>query len=616
MPGLIGITGKVDRDCGARLLADMAQAVKHEEWYRVDLHSEHECSMGRLTLGLLNDTPQPAWNEDQTLCVIMEGELYDHADLKQTLLEQGHCFDVNNDAELLLHLYEELGEEFALQLNGSFIAALWDRRAKKLLIATDRMGSHPLYYAHYHGKFSFAPNVHGLLVDPDLPRTVDRVAIAQAFTFDHILDDRTWLTNVHLMPPASILVYQENNLVIRSYWTMKYAESYPLQSEEDYYEGFLHSLRRAVKRQTRSCLPAGMMLSGGLDSRMLAAVIRDGPLVEPLSTFTWGIPGCDDARYAKDVAREIGADYHFFELKPDYLLSHAVKGVRLTNGSNCVHYHALASVSQATQFAKVIFKGVMGDAMMGTALTRHFWADYDSETKANVHFQTHYDRGVLLFTPQEQELLFTAPFQQQINGAVMDAYRAGMLASQSSQLADQRIYFDLRQRIPRMTWNGVELVRSQAVVRTPYSDNDVVEFALRLPPGFRFERYLVKRVLTEKYVELAQIPYTETGLPLRPCARDVLIRSQRLLAWHLNRYGLRATPDIPKRPYANYALWFRTTLREWVRDILLHKRALDRGYFNPAQVQRLFAEQMAGADHTVKLGALLSLELWHRQFLD
>ncbi|MCC6456211.1 MAG: hypothetical protein IT328_14750 [Caldilineaceae bacterium] len=621
MPGIIGIAGNIDADLSHQLCKKIAQAVKHEAWYQVEQHTEQGCSLGRVGLGFINSEPQPIWNEDQTICVVMEGELYDYAALKEGLIRQGHRFTADNDAEFLLHLYEEVGEEFAALLNGSFVVAFWESRAHKLVIATDRMSSYPLYYAHHRQRLLFAPNVHALLADSELDRTVDRVAIAQALTFDHILGERTWLDAVHLMPPASLLVYIEDVVQIRTYWTLKYPDYAELHSEQDYVDAFLHHLHKAVKRQSvkkqpGDALPAGMMLSGGLDSRVLAAVMRDGPLVEPLHTFTWGIPNCDDARFAKDVAHEIGTAHHFVELQPDYLLTHAAKGVRLTNGSNCVHYHSLAALTQEANYARVIYKGVMGDAMMGTALTRHFWADYDHAEQPAFHLRTHYDRGVLLFTPEEQVALFTDAFQQQVNGAVMESYSHGMTASQAKQVADQRIYFDLRQRIPRMTWNGIELMRSQMMVRIPYADNDVIEFSTQLPPGFRFERYLMKKVLTDQYKKLAQIPITENGLPLTSCARDVLIRSQRLLAWHLNRMGLRNTPFIPKRSYANYDLWFRTYLREWLEHVLLGKQTLERGYFAPNHVRQLVAEQMAGANHAVKLGAMVSLELWHRQFLD
>jgi asparagine synthase (glutamine-hydrolysing) len=126
----------------------------------------------------------------------------------------------------------------------------------------------------------------------------------------------------------------------------------------------------------------------------------------------------------------------------------------------------------------------------------------------------------------------------------------------------------------------------------------------------------MKRALLDHYPKLAQIPLTENNLPLVACARDVLIRSQRVAAWHLHQLGLRRSPHISSRPYSNSNLWFRTVLRGWVTDTLLSPRTLERGYFNPNFVRRLVEEHMNGMNHATRLGALLSLELWHRQFLD
>lgn len=616
MPGLIGIVGNIDYDYAGQLLAALAEAVTFETWYRKDTYVEQGCALGRVSLGLTDTAGQPIWNEERTLCLLMEGEIYGDAEQRASLIAQGGQLATDDDAELMLHLYEQFGAEFVAQLNGSFAVAIWDRRHHQLILATDRMGSHPVYYAYHHQRLLFGPNVHALLVDPDLPRTVDRVAIAEALTFDHILGDRTWLTEVHLLPPASLLIFSEEQLELRCYWTLKYAANYQVQNEATYLEGFIHFLRNAVKRQARGSVAQGMYLSGGIDSRLLTAIMREEGMIEPLATFTWGIPGCDDARFAAEVASQLRTQHHFFALQPTYLLELVDKGIRLTNGSNCVHYHALASIKQAAQFSKIIYKGVMGDAMMGTALTRHFWADYDDEMMPQAHFQAHYERGVLLFTPREQEALFTDSFHSDVNGAVMDAYRQGMSASQATQMADQRIFFDLRHRIPRMTWNGVELVRSQAIVRTPYCDNDLIDFSANLPPGFRFERYLMKKALIERFPALAQIPLTENNLPLTTCVRDIVIRSQRVVAFHLNRLGLRETPHVSKRPYAEYDSWFRTVLRTWVTDTLLDTRTLARGYFDPNVVRQLVAEHMGGANHAVKLGALLGIELWHRQFLD
>jgi hypothetical protein len=278
--------------------------------------------------------------------------------------------------------------------------------------------------------------------------------------------------------------------------------------------------------------------------------------------------------------------------------------------------HALATLPAEAEYTKVFYKGFMGDAMMGYAIDRLFWANYDQEGQYQVQFQTHVDQGLTLFSQAEQKDLFSDEFQNCINGAVLDSYRAATAESKTNMLADQRIHFDLRQRVPRMTLHGVELVRSRGVVRTPYCDNDLVDFTLAMPPGLRFERYLIKKALIRAFPDLAKIPVTETGYPMMPCLRDSLMRINRQIRWRSRMAGLKWVPVITRRPYADYHGWFRTVLSDWLEDTLLSNRLLQRGYFNADYIRRLVAEHMAGADCAGKLGALLALELWHRQFID
>jgi asparagine synthetase B (glutamine-hydrolysing) len=190
-----------------------------------------------------------------------------------------------------------------------------------------------------------------------------------------------------------------------------------------------------------------------------------------------------------------------------------------------------------------------------------------------------------------------------------------MAESRSPDLSDQRIVYDFRQRVPRMTLNGVEALRGHMVVRLPFADNDLVDFSLSMPPGLRYERRLIKNAFIRDFPAYAQVPSTETGLPLMDNLTTVRLQAENWARWHARRVakGVR----YPRhRPYKDYHTWFRTVLRPWVEGILLDRRTLERGDFKPESVRRLVAEHMAGANRTVKLGALISLELWRRQFID
>jgi hypothetical protein len=283
---------------------------------------------------------------------------------------------------------------------------------------------------------------------------------------------------------------------------------------------------------------------------------------------------------------------------------------------NLVNLHAIATVEAQSRQAAVLYKGFLGDALLGFAVFRQMWGDYLSDARYEVHRSVHRANGVINYEPDEAARLLTDAFAARAGDGVYQAYRDGMDRSGSQQLANQRLYFDLTQRVPRMTLNGVEVVRTRAVVRLPFGDNDLLDFALTVPPGFLFERYLPKAVLVAMFPDLASIPIAGTGRPLRSNARDLAVQARTLLSWHLRRYGLERLVSRARRPYKDYDRWFRTVLRPWVEGILLDRRSLDRGYFRPEYVRQLVAAHMGGTNHAGRLGALLTIELWHREFLD
>jgi asparagine synthase (glutamine-hydrolysing) len=618
MPGIVGIVHAQEQRYSESLLTNMAAALKDYDWYQDALYSGNDVGLGRVSLTLRNQESQPVWNEAQNTCLVLEGELFDYDSLKQRLLFAGHTFRSDSHAEFVLRLYEAYGEEFAVQLNGAFSVAIWDGRFRKLIIANDRLGLHPLYYAHHQGDFLFASGIRALLTDSRLQRQVDPVAVAQLLTFDHMLNDRTLLAAVKILPPASLLTFQEGQLAIRTYWTMRYAEHYRPISEEAYLEELLHYLRQAARRQAAGKEPAAILLSGGLDSRILLGLLTENGLSERLSTYTFGIPGCHDGRFAQEIANRSNVTHQFFELEPDYLISTAEKAVRLTDGmQNCVHMHALATLDHGAKEAQIFYKGFLGDAMMGYSVKRLFWANYNPADQIQRYFQTHVEQGIILFEPAEHEQLFTEQFRSQFTTGILDEYETALMGSGAALMADKRSYFDLRQRNIRMILHGVELVRSRGVVRLPFCDNDLLDFSLDLPPGLRFERYLIKRVLIDAFPELAKVPYTGSGYPIMPCLRDTFMHLNSQIRWRLRDAGLGWIPPAEQsRPYADYHTWFRTTLRSWVEDILLDRHTLERGYFDATYIRNLVAGHMAGSNHATRLGALISLELWHRQFLD
>jgi asparagine synthase (glutamine-hydrolysing) len=590
----------------------MSHALEPESRFQRAAHHEQGFGFGRVGLGWLGSRGDVAWNAERSVGLVMEGELYDTAAL-EPWLDQGERRPAGQ-AELLLRLYERHGTAFLDRLNGAFLVAIWDRRDRTLIVCNDRLGLFPLYYASAGGLL-FGSGVRAILADPAVDRSVDPIAINEFLLYDHALGDRTLVEAVRLLPQASILTFRDGDLAIRPYWTLRYPQTYEPQPEAAYVEGLLERLRTSTARQRPGGQRAAMLLSGGLDSRLLLGLLDE--LGEKVEGLTFGIPGCDDAKVAAEVARAVRAPSHFFELRPDWLLHQAHEAVRLTDGlGNIVNLHALATLEAEAARAEILYKGFMGDAILGFALKRQMWADYAPEQGVEVHRGVHNEQGVLNYAPHDEGLLLSDGFKAAVGDAAYQEYRDGMARAGVSQLANQRLYFDMTQRVPRMTLNGVEVVRSRATVRLPFCDNDLLDFALTVPPGFMFERYLPRTVLTRHFTKLAQIPIAGTGRPLAFCARDLAVQARELTAWHLGRVGLGRLAARPRRPYKDYNGWFRGVLRPWLEDLLLDRRTAARGYFNPGYVGQLVAEHMAGANHAVRLGALATIELWHRQFVD
>jgi hypothetical protein len=199
------------------------------------------------------------------------------------------------------------------------------------------------------------------------------------------------------------------------------------------------------------------------------------------------------------VASRLGWGYHFFELKPDWLLGLANEAVRLTDGlGNVVNLHALAGIEEHARYAEVVFKGFLGDAMFGIALARPMWGDYGN-ARHDVHIAVHREHGYDLC----DRSAFTDPFLKHVGNTLIESYGAAMDRCGVSQLGNQRLYFDLTQRAQRLTLQGVEVVRSRAIVRLPFCDNDLLDFALTVPPGLLLDRHLSKAVFVRRFPEWA-----------------------------------------------------------------------------------------------------------------
>ncbi|UCE48050.1 MAG: hypothetical protein JSW47_20935, partial [Phycisphaerales bacterium] len=222
MSGVFGVVDS-ERNPGIdQLCAHMGAEMSHREWYVIETHCDERAGvgLGRIGIGIFNQERQPVCSKDQNLMVFLSGEFYNTAELRRDLKAKGHCFQDDSDIELLLRLYEARGEQFIHGLEGAFVLAIWNRSQRELIIANDRFGLYPLYYAHYDSKLVFAPEMKGILCDPDFRQELNMTALAEYMRFQHLLGDKTFFEGLNLLPNATLLRYntQTDHLAVEPYW--------------------------------------------------------------------------------------------------------------------------------------------------------------------------------------------------------------------------------------------------------------------------------------------------------------------------------------------------------------------------------------------------------------
>ncbi|NJD51875.1 MAG: asparagine synthetase B [Candidatus Methanoperedens sp.] len=293
MVGLAGVVSTDNKEIDIEKLSSlMCQVIKHEERHKTELYISNGIGMGRVHLGILNPEPQPMFSKDRSIWIMMDGEIYDTQDIKTELISKGHIFSIDNDPELILHLYEELGNDFVDKLNGSFSLAIWNEKSQKLLIANDRYGSRPIYYTNSNGYLLFGSEIKVILQDETFKKRVDDRSVTEFFSFGHILGNKTFFYGIELLPPASIMTFDRRNVSIDKYWDLEFNTKYENHTEDYYIEKLYNLVLQSVERRMKGKKRIGVMLSGGLDSRTIVASIQRKHY--PFDTFTHGEPDCND----------------------------------------------------------------------------------------------------------------------------------------------------------------------------------------------------------------------------------------------------------------------------------------------------------------------------------
>jgi len=618
MPGIFAV---INDKYGEILLESMLGSVKYEGSYLTDSYKGPLFAIGRTHLGILNPEVQPIFNEDRSLGIFMDGEVYDYVEQKKILEANGHRFRIGNDPEYCLHLYEECGEDFVKSLNGSFVIVIFHIPNRKMIVANDRFRLRPFYYAENGEKYLFASEVKAILEDKTFRKEICDEAVADFFAFEMILNDKTFFEGIKMLPPASILTWSNGKLSVGKYWDFEFEEN-SNQPMKYYVENLVRIFRRSVERRMKGGHRIGVSLSGGLDSRSIVAAINKKHY--PIHTFTYGVKGGDESKIAERVAKKLGTTHRFFELKQDFLADYAELGVRLTDGmSSCRHFHWMSLLKQIANDIDVVFHGLGMDIMLGgwtdigyVRIHRRILKAQNDAILANLIYQKLRKDGV-----REIDSLFSEEYYQKVKDMPIQSIVKTLAEVKTKYPGNKADYLFWR------NWTRTSTSparRSYMEDRVPGYDNEFVDLILKIPPELRFEHKLYYKFFRILAHDLANIPHQGTGFPpfvpfflhkigkLAKAGYKQLIRTLRDTT-----RGRISIPD--KIGYPDYDEWIRkdARLRNFIKDILLDERTLKRGYFNENYLREIVRSHMSSKkDYGKELCAVLTFELWHRLFLD
>jgi asparagine synthase (glutamine-hydrolysing) len=624
-----GICGKLALDREARvspeLLKSMADTIYHRGPDDEGFYLSGPVGLGfrRLSIIDLNTGHQPISNEDGTVWIVFNGEIYNYQELREFLLSKGHKFSSKTDTEVIVHLYEEFGEACVEKLRGMFGFAIWDERQKSLFLARDRVGIKPLYYWLSDKALVFGSEIKAILADPEVKAEVDPRLIDRFLSFYYVPGEETLLKNVRKLAPGSTMLVKDGKASIKQYWDLHFEPSQI--SLEQAEKQLIELFDECVRMHMIADVPVGFLLSGGVDSTaMLGFAV--GKTDRPLSSFTLGFsdPGVVDERpYAQLAAKRYNANHHEMTISSKEFADFMPQFSWHMEEPCCEPQAvALYYVSRmAKEFVKVLISGEGGDeAFAGYSVYRNMlWlervksaigplkgpmasgisllnqfvkskrmAKYPSlmELPLESYYYSRTSGPASFFNSHGAEL-YSKDFASQVNKqfSVNPATRCLSSGAGGNSPVNRMLYVDTKTSLPddlllkadKMTMaNSIEL-------RVPLLDHKLLEFAAALPQNFKVNGF------TTKY--LAKVALKDR-LP-----KEILERK---------KVGF----PVP------YDTWMRTELKGWVREVLLDRESIARGYFDRQCIENLIADDVRTQRYPKEILSLVALELWHRNFLE
>jgi asparagine synthase (glutamine-hydrolysing) len=621
-----GIAGKVDRGAGvpAALVEQMCERQAHRGPDSRGIFSADGVGLGiqRLRVIDLETGDQPVYNEDRSVVVVLNGEIYNYRELRRELEGRGHTFSTHGDTEVIVHLYEEEGPDLVQRLSGMFAFALWDERRKHLLIARDRVGKKPLFYSERNGSLSFASELGALMADPSIPREVDPAAIDCYLAYGYVQAPRSIWSTVKKLPPAHTLVWENGSTRVERYWSLDYSSKAdaPLPELE---EELRDRVSAAVRRRMIADVPLGALLSGGVDS---AIVVSEMAAAAPGQVRTFSI-GFEQEEYnelplARLTAERFDTDHEEFRVEPDaieivpklvrhygepfadssaipsfYLAELTRRKVTVAlNGdggdesfAGYLRYVANNLSGGLDLIPRPLRRGAaaaagsllqLGDARGLRSYGRRFLTSIGEDAPGR------YADHVCIFNRSEREALLGEAALAATGTATADVIAGPWRNASGRSRLDALLETDVATYLPGdlLVKMDIASMAYSLEARSPLLDPELMQFAASLPARYKARLTQKKWILRRAY--RGRIP-------------------DEVLDGRKRGFG------VP------LGAWFRNELRDFTREVLLDPVSLGRGLVREGPTRALLDQHdRGGADRSMQIWTLLMLELWHREFVD
>jgi len=640
---MCGIVGKISLDGAAvepGLIKKMCDTVAHRGPDDEGIWVSHknpgisndstpnlaQVGLGHRRLSIIDLSPaghQPMTNEDRSLCITYNGEIYNFLALRCQLEAKGHHFSSNTDTEVILHLYEEYGDRCVELLRGMFAFGIWDEKQQRLLLARDRLGKKPLFYYSDGKKFLFASEIKAILADPEIKASPDLTALHHYLTYQYVPSPFSAFKGINKLPPGHILTLENGQIKISRYWKLSYAHKQH-RSEEEWTEAIMEKLQEAVRLRMISDVPLGAFLSGGIDSSAVVALMTQLSS-GPIKTFSIGFEEeeYNELPYARLIAQRYQTEHHEFIVKPNaieifpkliwhynepfadssaiptyYLVKMTRKYVTVAlNGDagdeNFAGYDRYVANKLASWYD--CLPGFLRSQIHKMLFLLPYSTDPRSFLRRGKRFlealaesrERRYGHWLIHFSNDQKDDLYTNEFKRLV-GEIdsMSLLEHWYATSDALDFIDATLSVDVNSYLPDDLLVKVDIasMAHSLEARSPFLDHEFMELAAQIPSSLklkgRTKKYILKKALA----------------PLMP-------------------------PEILNRPKMGFGVpidhWFRKELKEMAYDTLLDNRALQRGYFNKNYVKQMLDEHSRGyRNWHYLLWNLLMLELWHRMFID